>query len=125
MSMMSMSGPMGIASSVTGLPMKAKKKAVHRGRKPSGKPGASHLAKLQQAHSAGNLAEAKTHALNFAKAVHQAMQGTEPDADDSMTATNPEPAAPSMAPMSAPPKPMGNPRARLAQLAMSRKRPAI
>lgn len=64
------------------------KKATRRGRKPSTKPGASHLSALTLAHGKGDLKAAKTHALNYAKAAHQAMMGTggtatvEPDADD-------------------------------------------
>lgn len=43
---------------------------THRGRKPSTKPGAKHLAALQQAHGKGDYKAAKTHALNYAKECH-------------------------------------------------------
>lgn len=39
-------------------------------RKPSGRPGSSHLAALQKAHGAGDFRAAKTHALNYAKECH-------------------------------------------------------
>jgi len=90
----------------------SKKKKTHRGRKPSTKPGAQHLAALTQAHGAGNLQGAKTAALSYANAVHKHMTGmasmTEPDADetggppdldadDTTPPTPPAPKAPSMA----------------------------
>ncbi len=113
---------MSLASQMTGLPMK---KPTHRGRKPSGKPGASHLAALQAAHGAGNLAQAKTHALNYAKAVHQSMAGTagsasgpdEPDVTGSLDEA--EPASMMAIPPAKPvaPKASAAPNPRLVQLA--------
>jgi hypothetical protein len=50
-----------------------KKSGVRRGRKPSTKPGAQHLGALQKAHAAGDFKAAKTHALNFANALHAHM----------------------------------------------------
>lgn len=118
---------MGVASQLTGLPVSSKPKApTHRGGKARGKPGASHLAALQSAHGAGNFAQAKTHALNYAKAVHQAT-AVSPSApvDDELSMA--QPTAPSAAPSAPaapfPPKaPPTNQRAQLAKLAMSRKK---
>lgn len=121
----SMMGPMGHAASVTGLPTGKPKGKTHRGRKPSGKPGASHLSQLQQAHGSGDFKAAKTHALNYAKAVHIAPSSTDvlmggggdqESADDAMA-----PVAASVAPPTpiARPKPTVS-RAMLAKLAMSR-----
>lgn len=53
--------------------------STHRGRKPSGKPGAKHLTALQAAHGKGDFKAAKTHALNYAKEAHS---HREPDEDD-------------------------------------------
>lgn len=66
-------------SAMTGMASGQKKK-VRRGRKPSGKPGASHHAAMNQAYAAGDHAKAKSHALNFAKALHShiADQGMSP-----------------------------------------------
>lgn len=116
------------------------KKATHRGRKPSGKPGASHLAALQKAHGAGNYGEAGTHALNYANAAkaHAKGVGVPPtdamgqagnagaDVDDSgadsmglATTTPPTIGQPTA---SRPPNPANQPNARamLAKLAMTR-----
>jgi len=79
-----------------------------RGRKPSGKPGAKHLDALRVAHGKGDFKAAKTHALNYAKAVHS--QNAEPDADDAVDM---------MAAHATPPT--SDARARLAKLAMSRR----
>lgn len=103
-----------IAAAATGMP--SGKKKTHRGRKPSGKPGADHLSNLQRAHGSGDLKAAKRHALDYAKAVHS---HSEPDADDATAM--PGAAAPPVA--KAPPSnPPSNPRAALAKLAMSRRK---
>lgn len=96
-------------SAMTGLPatsQKAPRKPVAgkpappkgaKKRPGRGKPGASHLAQLTQAHGAGNFAQAKTHALNYAKAVHQHMNASapmpmsEPDTDDVSVDAGPTP----------------------------------
>lgn len=116
-------GPMGIASQALGLPMgKSAKKSTHRGRKPSGKPGASHLAALQAAHGSGDLGQAKTHALNYAKAIHTAMKPTMPGPiDEADTMGAPDEQDPQPMTMA---KPASNPaqnRLALAKLAMSRR----
>lgn len=73
----------------------APKKKARRTRKPSGKPGAEHISKLMAAHGAGDLKSAKSHALNYAKAIHGAM-GQPAGEADAMQA--PEPALPVKAP---------------------------
>ncbi len=108
-------GPMEYGASVMGLPSGTPaKKATHRGRKKSGKPGAEHLSKLQQAHGAGDFASAKTHALNYAKAAHQHTPSDEAE----MPGVTEEPDALPVA--AAPSQP--NRRAQLAKLAMTRKK---
>jgi hypothetical protein len=73
------------------------KKKKHSGR---GKPGASHLAQLTQAHGQGQFQQAKVHALNYANAVTKHLTGTptpmaDNAADDSETDDmTPTPAAP-------------------------------
>ncbi len=63
--------PASVANEFINATPPKKKPATHRGGKPRGKPGASHLAALQQAHGSGNFAQSKIHALNYANAVHQ------------------------------------------------------
>ena len=121
--------PNTAASAFTGLPAK-KKKPTHRGRKPSGKPGANHLDLLNKAHSAGDHAMARTHALNYAKATMGSAGPAQPasvadastaggpdnDADDVMSN-----ASPSVVSAASTPKPAFN-RSALAKVAMGRKR---
>ena len=74
-----------------GLSNKPKKRSGH------GKPGAHHLSALTHAHGAGDFAKAKTHALNYAKAIHQHMNASapdpmpSPDADDVSVDAGPTP----------------------------------
>lgn len=106
--------PLQLASSVTGLP---NKKATRRGRKPSGKPGADHLAKLQAAHGQGDHKSARRHALDYAKATSR----FESEADEPVGAKEEVdvPAGAMQANASAPKK---SDRASLARLALGRKK---
>lgn len=68
--------PLALASQMTGLPVtdpsSSKKKApAKKGRQPSGKPGASHLKQMQDAHGRGDHKTARRHALNYAKETSQ------------------------------------------------------
>lgn len=59
------------------------KKKTHRGRKPSGKPGAQHLSALQLAHGKGDTKGAHRAALDYAKELTKHHKGmSEPDADE-------------------------------------------
>lgn len=58
-----------------GLGAKKAPKPTHRGRKPSGKPGAQHLSAQTAAHGKGDFAGAKSAALNYANAIHKHMLG--------------------------------------------------
>lgn len=93
---------------------------THRGRKPSTKPGASHLGMLQQAHAAGDFKAAKTHALNYAKAVHAGATMPDDSATDGMSEpdTDDMPSSVMTGVPPAPSKPAGPSRAMLAKLAM-------
>lgn len=62
--------------------------ATHRGRKPSAKPGAMHLATLQQAHGKGDHHGAKIAALNYAKAMTQHLSGMASAPPDEPEPTN-------------------------------------
>lgn len=103
-----MTNPMSL-SAMTGLPPHGPKKPKtgSKGRRPK-KPGGNHLAQLTQAHGAGNFAQAKTHALNYAKSVHQHMlaasQPSDQDGDEMPMATDDPSVPPSPAPI-APPAP--------------------
>ena len=100
------------------------RKKTRRG-KSKAKPGGHHLSNLTAAHSKGDFAAAKLHALNYANAVHKHVSGpvaqpmamgssaTEPDADDAG-----ENQVVTQTPAGAP---APNPRARLAAIAMRRR----
>lgn len=107
-----MTTPMGLAASLTGLP--SGKRGKRKGPKGNGRPGSEHLAALQKAHGAGDFKTAKTHALNYAKAVHK---NAEPDADE--TPASPPVGFTAMPSPSAPPD---GRRAQLAKLVMGRKK---
>lgn len=93
-------------SAMTGMPSGQKKKPTRRGRKPSGKPGASHHAAMNQAYAAGDHAKAKSHALNFAKALHTHMTGAvQPDAAIADPADQGMSPAPAAMPAAKPPAP--------------------
>ena len=94
----------GSLTGYTGLPTGRKK--TRRGpRKASAKPGASLLHALTQAHQAGNYAQAKTHALNFANALHQHLSGAAPSgAGPSLASDTLDPGA-SASPMTPTPSP--------------------
>jgi hypothetical protein len=85
---------------------------MRRGVKRSGKPGANHLIALQHAHGKGDFKSAKTHALNYAKAVHS-------EASESPEEETSEPGSMAAAEQETPPP---NKRAALAKLAMSRRK---
>lgn len=112
-------GPMGFASSITGLPT-GKKKKTHRGRKASGKPGSDHLAALQKAHGAGDFKAAKIHALNYAKSAHKHGADDEEEAME-MVQPGPPPSVTDL-PSAKAPQPPPDRRAMLAKLAMGRKK---
>lgn len=64
--------PLALASQMTGLPVSSpKSKKAKKGRQPSGKPGASHLKAMQDAHGKGDHKAARRHALNYAKETSQ------------------------------------------------------
>lgn len=112
--------PFGVASAVTGLPRGKKK--THRGRKPSGKPGAEHLANLQKAHGAGDHKSARRHALEYAKATRKHESDSEDEEAMEMVQPGPPPSVHDT-PISTPIKKPGlDRRAALAKLAMSRKK---
>lgn len=106
-----------------GLGAKKPTKPTHRGRKPSGKPGAQHMGALVAAHGKGDFHGAKIAALNYAKAMTQhlsglgaaATGGTETDPMD-VGQTAVAPAAP---PITSAPKPAGP---SMAQRAMMKKK---
>lgn len=97
-------------SSMTGLPSGKKHKRGPRAK--SGKPGAEHLGALQRAHAAGDLKAAKRAALDYAKAAHQHSAAETPEEHASLVAQD----------QSAVPAKSTTDRARLAKLAMSRKK---
>lgn len=86
------------------------KVSTHRGRKPSGKPGATHLDALQKAHGSGDFKSAKTHALNYANACTK--HGT-PEQEAAFHGTTETTTAPN---------PINPRRAQLAKLVMGRKK---
>lgn len=104
-----------------------KKKPTHRGGKPRGKPGSSHLASLQAAHGKGDFKAAKVHALNYANAIHKSTTGSPPNAvgmpnepnDGAIAATGSDTATEQTGISPTPPAAASNNRATLAKLAMS------
>lgn len=65
---------LALASQMTGLPVSSptsSTKKAKKGRQPSGRPGASHLKAMQDAHGKGDHKSARRHALNYAKETSQ------------------------------------------------------
>lgn len=119
--------PIALASALAGLP--SGKKAHARGPRPkSSKPGAVHLSALQTAHGKGDHHSAKLAALNYAKAITQHMTAaaprmdapTEGDVVDASVSAGPSALPSPVTSASVPTVP--DARARLAKLAMMRRK---
>lgn len=96
-----------------GMPMG--KKPTHRGRKPSGKPGAQHLSALTAAHGKGDFKAAQHAALNYANAAVKHLKG-QAQMEPGMADVTPVQQVSVNQPSTMPAKPAGPSMARMAML---------